>query len=403
MTDGNDGDDGDDGAAGMTKSPSATALSWGADSEYRPRYNVAPQSRCVVIRRGDSPNSPYQLQVMKWGLVPSWMKEPPAKPLNTINARDDKVDSGEGMWRNLRSSNRCVVVAQGFYEWQVKGKDKLPHFTKLRDDKLMIIAGMHDSASCVLSFISFHSRLTNEQRDSFDGGFDTLQSFTIITTSSNTQLRFLHTRMPVILTSLAAIKLWLSPTPYGPAIKSLMQPYTGQLDVYRVAPEVGSVKNDSPEFIKARSVALFRCGTRLTCCTCMQPLYEKKGNITSMFAKVNASQSPTKSSPPKLESSTLLTSTSSSAPVVPSADLGTNRFFSPPTAAAPSPFKKKRIESITLSDSDNEAEAPPKKKAKASPSPSSGKKAPLKKGTKAKQVEQDGDGNPCVTNYFKKG
>ena len=178
------GDDGGDGGentsdnSGITskstnESAPASTLSWSTSSEpsdYRPRFNVslttirhssffplltisqvAPQSHCLVITRNDAPTAktPYTMQAMKWGLVPSYMKEPPTKPLSTINARDDKVASGEGMWRNLRSTHRCVIVTEGFYEWIVKGKDRLPYFVKL-PNQLMIMAGLHDTASYVV-------------------------------------------------------------------------------------------------------------------------------------------------------------------------------------------------------------------------------------------------------------
>ena len=126
-----------------------------------------------MIRRHDSPSdkSPYVIETMKWGLVPSWMKEPPTKPLNTINARDDKVDSGEGMWKNLRSSNRCVIVAEGFYEWLVKGKDKLPYFTKIKGgSKLMILAGLHDTASYVFIVPTASNRYNESKIRRFDDG-----------------------------------------------------------------------------------------------------------------------------------------------------------------------------------------------------------------------------------------
>lgn len=103
--------------------------------------------------------------LQKWGLVPSWTKRPPEKPLSTFNARDDSVSSGKGMWGGLRNK-RCVIVAQGcvapfpgnrgtdggcrFYEWLVKGKEKLPHFTKPKEQPLMVMAGLWDEAKCVL-------------------------------------------------------------------------------------------------------------------------------------------------------------------------------------------------------------------------------------------------------------
>src|SRR5436305_4202155 len=77
----------------------------------------------------------YHLKAMKWGLVPFWTKRPPdyGSMLRTINCRDDSLIENRGMWNTVKQRKRCVVIAQGFYEWLKKGpggKDKVPHFVK---------------------------------------------------------------------------------------------------------------------------------------------------------------------------------------------------------------------------------------------------------------------------------
>ncbi len=89
----------------------------------------------------------YRLQSMKWGLVPFWTKRNPdyASMLRTINCRDDSLSSSGGMWTTMKARKRCIVIAQGFYEWLQKGpKEKVPHFIKRKDGQLMCFAGLWD-------------------------------------------------------------------------------------------------------------------------------------------------------------------------------------------------------------------------------------------------------------------
>ena len=106
----------------------------------------------------------YKLQAMKWGpfladaddgqetdgagLVPFWTKRNPdyGSLMKTINARDDSLSENRGMWTSMKKKKRCIVVAQGFYEWLKKSnsKDKIPHFVKRNDDQLMCFAGLWD-------------------------------------------------------------------------------------------------------------------------------------------------------------------------------------------------------------------------------------------------------------------
>lgn len=88
----------------------------------------------------------YKLQSMKWGLIPFWTKRNPdyGSMMKTINCRDDSLIDNKGMWTTMKQKKRCVVVAQGFYEWLKKGKEKMPHFTKRKDGKLMCFAGLWD-------------------------------------------------------------------------------------------------------------------------------------------------------------------------------------------------------------------------------------------------------------------
>lgn len=88
----------------------------------------------------------YKLQSMKWGLIPFWTKRNPdyAAIMKTINCRDDSLAQMGGMWSSMKGRKRCVVIAQGFYEWLKSGKEKVPHFVKRKDGKLMCFAGLWD-------------------------------------------------------------------------------------------------------------------------------------------------------------------------------------------------------------------------------------------------------------------
>ncbi|KAF2468456.1 DUF159-domain-containing protein [Lindgomyces ingoldianus] len=220
-------------------------------------------------------NTKYNLQAMKWGLVPFWTKRNPdyASMMRTINCRDDSLYEDRGMWTSMKKKKRCIVVAQGFYEWLKKnnGKEKIPHFTRRKDGQLMCFAGLWDcvkfegwsySPACCnrashLRCATFSLprvawpmlRLTLALPPDSD---ELLYTYAIVTTDSNKQLNFLHDRMPVILENGSeAIRTWLDPnrSEWSKDLQSLLQPYEGELECYPVSKEVGKVGNNSPAFV----------------------------------------------------------------------------------------------------------------------------------------------------------
>lgn len=185
----------------------------------------------------NSTQTHYKLQSMKWGLVPFWTKRNPdyAAVMKTINCRDDSLATTGGMWQSMKGRKRCIVVAQGFYEWLKSGKERVPHFVKRKDGKLMYFAGLWD---CVQY---------DEDKDDKKN-----YTYTIITTDSNKQLKFLHDRMPVILDPASGkLKTWLDPGRYewSQELQDILKPFEGELEVYPVSKEVGKVGNNSPSFI----------------------------------------------------------------------------------------------------------------------------------------------------------
>ncbi|CAP61649.1 uncharacterized protein PODANS_0_260 [Podospora anserina S mat+] len=251
------------------------------DGAPRQSYNFAPGYNGVVYRadagaghnhhqaldepqeQDYSPTPAFKLQSMKWGLIPSWIKSSPSFPstLKTINCRDDSLAQSGGMWASMKSKKRCAVIAQGFYEWLQKGKEKIPHYVKRKDGRLMLLAGLWDCASL--------PPLNGEG----EGETRKVWSYTIITTSSNDQLRFLHDRMPVILDAESErLRVWLDlgRREWSKELQGVLRPYEGELEVYPVSKEVGKVGNDDAVFVVP-------VGSR-----------ENKGNIENFFANAAA-------------------------------------------------------------------------------------------------------------------
>ncbi|OJJ97914.1 hypothetical protein ASPACDRAFT_122671 [Aspergillus aculeatus ATCC 16872] len=215
----------------------------------------------------------YKIQSMRWGLIPFWTKRKPdyGSLMRTINCRDDSLLEDRGMWTSMKRKKRCVIVCQGFFEWLKKGpggKEKVPHFVRRRDGDLMCFAGLWD---CVR----------------YEGSDEDLYTFTIITTSSNSYLRFLHDRMPVILEpNSEEMNRWLDPgrTTWSKELQAMLKPYEGELECYQVPKEVGKVGNNSPDFIVPVSSK------------------ENKSNIANFFANAKKAAPESGDAPSKEES-----------------------------------------------------------------------------------------------------
>ncbi|KAI1344940.1 DUF159-domain-containing protein [Xylariaceae sp. FL0016] len=219
---------------------------WGAGPrKERTNKTAAADEGMEVVHAGESGEGrgnvgsrpKYKLQSMKWGLIPFFTKRNPgySSLMKTINCRDDSLAQNGGMWSTMKARKRCVIVAQGFYEWLNKGggRDKIPHFVKRKDEKLMCFAGLWDVVQ-------------------YEGEEQEHYTYTIITTSSNEQLNFLHDRMPVIFDNGSeSLRTWLDPKrhEWSNELQSLLKPYEGHLEVYPVSREVGKVGNNSPNFI----------------------------------------------------------------------------------------------------------------------------------------------------------
>lgn len=197
-------------------------------SPFKPRYNIAPTQLTPVIRLSPTDNK-LHIEPMKWGLIPSWAKDPSIGN-RMINARSETVDE-KPSFRSSLKQRRCIVPASGFYEWQAVAGRKHPLYIKLRDDNLMLFAGLWD-----------HWKGPEGE---------VIESFSILTTGSNELIRPLHERMPVILNR-ESKNVWLDPVVTDPVLlKSLCNPYQSELmELYPVSDLVNSPKNDSPECFK---------------------------------------------------------------------------------------------------------------------------------------------------------
>lgn len=238
------------GANGLIYRAATSERGGQSESNENGNDNDEPSPKKAKLTHTQSPNNltikepKYKIQAAKWGLIPFWTKRPPdySSQLRTINCRDDSLIENRGMWNTMKQRKRCVVVAEGFYEWLKKGpsgKEKVPHFVKRADGGLMCFAGLWD---CV--------HYQNEEGKS-DGG-EGLYSYTVITTASNAQLKFLHDRMPVILEpGSEAMRMWLDPQRVGwdKELQGMLKPFEGELECYAVDKAVGKVGNDSASFV----------------------------------------------------------------------------------------------------------------------------------------------------------
>jgi len=193
-------------------------------SEHGPRFNLAPTQLMPVVRLNRE--GKRALSSIAWGLIPSWNKAAPK--LKPINARAETILTSN-MYKAAMQRRRCLVPADGFYEWQGEKPPKQPFFIHRPDDGLFAFAGLWE-----------------RWKPSPDA--PTEDTFTIITTTANDQMRPIHQRMPVMLHE-ADFDRWLNPDNDGPAVVALLKPYDEALETYPISTKVNNVKNDDPSLI----------------------------------------------------------------------------------------------------------------------------------------------------------
>jgi putative SOS response-associated peptidase YedK len=212
----------------LTQSAAAIAEAFDLDEipRFVPGYNIAPTQPVPTIRA--SRDSRREFDYLYWGLIPSWSKDPTIGA-RMINARSETVTE-KPSFRTAFKRRRCLIVADGFYEWQKLGSKKQPYYFQLADHQIFGFAGLWEH---------WHSPEGDE-----------IQSCTILTTAANELMRSVHDRMPVILHP-QDYDLWLDPTiQTDERLHFLLRPYPDdQMCAYPVSTKVNSPQNDSPECI----------------------------------------------------------------------------------------------------------------------------------------------------------
>ena len=190
-----------------------------------PNYNVAPTHEMPIVRIDESGWN-RELLKARWGLIPIWAKDKEIG-YSTFNARADTVAS-KPAFRDAYKKRRCLVPANGFFEWKKVGKDKQPHLIRLHDGELLAFAG-----------------LWSWWRNPSSG--EEVTSYTIITTEPNELCKKIHDRMPVIL-SPKHYAQWLDPEADG---AELLKPYPShEMEAYPVNKRVGLVKHNDPGLLE---------------------------------------------------------------------------------------------------------------------------------------------------------
>jgi len=216
----------------VQKGPGTLAKKLGVEAApgLFPRYNIAPSQDVMIVR---SDGDHRQVALVRWGLVPSWTADP---KLSTppINARCETADS-KPTFRDAIRKRRCVVPAEGFYEWKRDGAKRLPYFIRRNDHEPLYMAGIWESW-----------RSPDDGRE--------FESTAILTTTANDLLQELHERMPVLLHATGA-DLWLDESVTSPtSLLPLYVPFPSEmLTVEPVSGRVNSVKHDDPKCLEVVS------------------------------------------------------------------------------------------------------------------------------------------------------
>jgi len=193
-----------------------------------PRYNIAPTQNIAAILNKESPGR--VLTEMRWGLIPAWADDPKIGN-RMINARAETLAEKPSFKRSL-AKKRCLIPADGFYEWKKNGKAKTPMRITLKNQEVFAFAGLWDTWN------------KNPKGE-------TVNSCTIITCEANSFMKSIHDRMPVILRKEAEDD-WLDLNIIEPAkLLKLLSPYPAkELTAYVVSSMVNSPRYDGPECVK---------------------------------------------------------------------------------------------------------------------------------------------------------
>ena len=188
-----------------------------------PRYNIAPSQMIGCVRTNPSTRETEYVQ-LKWGLVPSWAKDSGIGH-SLINARAETV-ADKPSFRKAFKQQRCVILADGFYEWKREGKSKQPYYIHLKDNRPFVFAGLWDHWE--------------------KGEGAPINSCTLITTGPNAVMEPIYHRMPVILNP-GDYSLWLDlAVQDSTRLSPLLQPYPSEdMEAFPISPLVNNPRNDT--------------------------------------------------------------------------------------------------------------------------------------------------------------
>jgi putative SOS response-associated peptidase YedK len=190
------------------------------DLPFAPRYNIAPsQTIITIVDFGRGP----ELRPMIWGLIPSWSSD----GKGFINARAETLEQKPSFSESFRF-RRCLILADGFFEWKRTGREKQPYYFQLHDESPFVFAGIWDA--------------WNNRRE-------VVTSCAIITTAANELVGELHDRMPAILLH-EFQDAWLDPRTDRTVLREMLKPFPFlRMKSYPVGSSVNSTDNDAPDLI----------------------------------------------------------------------------------------------------------------------------------------------------------
>jgi len=213
----------DIGAAALEATPSFNF----EEFSERGRFNVAP-SQMIPMARVNS-RGQRVLELARWGLIPAWSKTLPK--LQPINARAETLTTS-GMFRNVFQRRRCLIPADGFYEWKAVGKKiKQPYFIHFKDDRVFAFAGLWD-------------------RWKPDSETEPIETCTIITTLPNELVKPIHNRMPVIVDPKDYAR-WLDPRVPAESVGGVLRSFEpAEMESFAVSTRVNSAASEGPELVE---------------------------------------------------------------------------------------------------------------------------------------------------------
>lgn len=200
----------------------------GVSADYgEPRYNIAPGRPVLALRQGSGAEGARALARLRWGFVPAWAEDP-SIGARLVNARAESV-ADKPAFRAAFRARRCLVLADGFYEWRREGRSRRPYYVRLEPDRPFAFAGLWER---------------------WMKGGPALESCTIVTTQANAVLEPIYPRMPAIVEPVD-YDLWLGASPdFAEAAQDVLRPYGGVLTVHPVSTRVNEPGNDDADLIE---------------------------------------------------------------------------------------------------------------------------------------------------------